>query len=85
MTRQRAEADLDSCWLCSQPIDYTAEARTPESWSMDHIVPMVIDITLAHDPGNVASAHYGCNSARGGDPAWMASEAVTRETTSIDW
>jgi len=52
------------CWLCMQPIDYTAEPRTPASFSADHVTPT----SLGGDPtrsSNLRPAHYGCNSSRG--------------------
>lgn len=58
-------ARRDPCALCGHPIDYGAPPRTRWSFSLDHI------LSLAHggdllDPDNARSAHYSCNSARGG-------------------
>lgn len=61
----KVRARRDPCGLCGQPIDYNAPPRTRWSFSLDHI------ISLAHggdllDERNAQSAHYGCNSRRGG-------------------
>lgn len=53
------------CWLCQQPIDYTLTWPDPGSFSVDHRKPLNTHPHLAEDPGNLESAHLGCNSARG--------------------
>lgn len=63
--RAQAVADNDVCELCSEPIDYDALARTTRSWSLEHRTPMKVDITLAYEPSNHGSAHYGCNAREG--------------------
>lgn len=57
----------ESCPRCHQAIDPpgTWPPRHPLSPSVDHIVPLSIDASRAHDPSNLRAMHYGCNAARG--------------------
>lgn len=55
------------CWLDGQPIDYALPPEHPDSWSLDHAIPMSIDISLACDPQNFRPAHLACNKRRGND------------------
>lgn len=64
------------CWLCPHPIDLTLTHPHPRSFSVDHIIPLV----LGGDPlarANVRAAHLDCNMKRGTHQA--------RPTTSRDW
>jgi 5-methylcytosine-specific restriction endonuclease McrA len=56
------------CWLCPRPIDTTARAPHPDSWSLDHVVPIAAGGSLL-DRGNARAAHLGCNTARKDRPA----------------
>ena len=52
------------CWICGDYIDKRLPARHPESFSVDHVVPLMAGgAPVAR--GNVRAAHYRCNSARG--------------------
>jgi 5-methylcytosine-specific restriction endonuclease McrA len=53
--RQRILETSNICWLCGQPGADT----------VDHIIPLSIDPSLAEDPTNLLPAHRGCNSSRG--------------------
>lgn len=53
------------CYLCSQPIDLTAPARHPLSYSLDHLDPVSHVGTNLPPLDRVRPVHYGCNSARG--------------------
>lgn len=55
------------CPRCGKAIDPPDvwPARHPLSPSVDHIVPLSIDRSRAHDPSNLRVLHYGCNAARG--------------------
>lgn len=55
------------CPRCHKPIDPpgTWPARHPLSPSVDHIVPLSVDGSRAHDPANLRAMHFGCNSGRG--------------------
>lgn len=52
------------CWICGQPIDYRAEAGTPDAWEPDHVQPVADHPELAFDPGNIRPAHCSCNRSR---------------------
>ena len=57
------------CWLCGQPIDYTAQpGTTDDSHELDHYVPVSVDPSLQYDPGNFRHAHRVCNILRGASP-----------------
>jgi 5-methylcytosine-specific restriction endonuclease McrA len=53
------------CSLCGQPIDYTAEPGTPNSFTVDHVKPRSTHPHLAEDPANLRAAHHRCNTGRG--------------------
>jgi 5-methylcytosine-specific restriction endonuclease McrA len=53
--RARILAESDVCWLCGKP----------GADSIDHVVPLSIDPSLAHDITNLRPAHLRCNSRRG--------------------
>lgn len=53
------------CWLCGQPIDYTAAPQTPNACEPDHIVPRSEHPELALEVDNIRPAHCSCNRARG--------------------
>jgi 5-methylcytosine-specific restriction endonuclease McrA len=55
------------CPRCKQPIDPPGKwpDRHPLSPSVDHIVPLSVDPTRAHDITNLRAMHFGCNSGRG--------------------
>lgn len=53
------------CWHCGQPIDYTAPAGHPDSFSADHLKPWINHPHLREDPGNVVSSHLLCNQKKG--------------------
>ena len=66
-----AEGQQDDapCWLCGQPIDYTAQpGTTDDSHELDHYVPVSVDPSLQYDPGNFRHAHRVCNILRGASP-----------------
>lgn len=51
------------CWICGQAIDYAADWLDPNSFTIDHVVPL-------HKGGqdrldNIKPAHRGCNRAKG--------------------
>lgn len=58
------------CWLCLQPIDYTAPAGHPDAFELDHYYTVSTHPELVDDPGNFRAGHGSCNRARGDkDPA----------------
>lgn len=62
---KRDRAANSPCWICGQPIDYRAEAGSPDAWEPDHVMPVADHPELALDPGNIKPAHCSCNRSRG--------------------
>lgn len=56
-----------TCPRCRKALDPpgTWPARHPLSLSVDHVVPLSVDRSRAHDPDNLRTMHYGCNAQRG--------------------
>lgn len=53
------------CAICGQPIDYCVPiSSTPDSFELDHIIPVSIDNTKELDENNVRPTHRHCNRAR---------------------
>lgn len=71
-------AQAKPCPRCHKAIDPvgTWEPRHPLSPSVDHIVPLSVDRSRAHDPTNLRVLHYGCNASRGDG---------TRDTVKRAW
>lgn len=67
-----------TCHLCGKPIDLDAPARTPQSFSVDHLDPLSLG-GAPLDLDRARPAHYGCNSSRGNRPI------KPRLKTSEDW
>jgi 5-methylcytosine-specific restriction endonuclease McrA len=59
------EACNEHCWLCGRPIDYGLPGGHPDSFSLDHRIPLADAPELAEDPANFAPSHLGCNTRRG--------------------
>lgn len=53
------------CHLCQQAIDYRLRYPHPDSFSVDHVVPLSEAPHLAEDPANLAASHLRCNVSRG--------------------
>lgn len=69
--RDECEAGNYPCWLCGQPIDYTAknETESPDAWEPDHFYPVSTHPELGNDRANLRPSHAACNGARSdGDP-----------------
>jgi HNH endonuclease len=60
----RLKRQGDPCWLCGHAIDPALKSPHPQSFSMDHIIPVSMGGDPA-DPYNVRSAHRLCNMKRG--------------------
>lgn len=52
------------CWLCRQPIDYTAAPQTPDAFEPDHFHPRKTHPELSIDPANLRPSHCSCNRSR---------------------
>lgn len=53
------------CWLCRGPIDRRLPAKHADSWTADHVIPLIEAPHLAMEPSNIRPAHRRCNSAKG--------------------
>jgi 5-methylcytosine-specific restriction endonuclease McrA len=51
-----------------QGIDYSAPARHPRSFTVDHILPRDLYPHLAEDPRNLQPACWHCNASKGTGP-----------------
>lgn len=65
--RVHAEQLQLPCWLDGEPIDYTLSSDHPDSWSLDHAIPISKAPHLSKDPNNFRSSHLTCNKRRGND------------------
>ena len=72
----------EPCWLCGQPIDYTAPSGTPDSFDVDHYHPVSTHPELYEDPANFRPSHSACNRSRG-DTA--PDDLLTIGAQSRDW
>lgn len=61
--RDSLRAQRGPCGICGGPIDYDAPWWRPESFSVDHIVPLVAG-GAPLDRANVRAAHARCNRLR---------------------
>ena len=68
------------CYLCGNAIDYTKTAPHPDSFTVEHVKPRSKYPELAEDPGNLKSAHFGCNNAKG-----VREDEAGHGMTSKDW
>lgn len=62
---QRDRRRNATCWICGQPIDYSAPAGTPDAWEPDHRVPPKDAPELAELITNLMPSHSSCNRSRG--------------------
>ncbi len=71
--RARALAGATHCYLCGGALDFNAPPRSPNSPSVDHVVPlksirglpMSEQRRIALDPRLLRPCHLKCNSSRG--------------------
>jgi 5-methylcytosine-specific restriction endonuclease McrA len=71
--RERVLRNAQICHLCGGLLDRDAPPRSPDSPSVDHIIPIKAMRTLDPrtrerlrlDLANLRPVHYRCNSARG--------------------
>lgn len=57
------ERDGWRCHLCSKPVKRDAVVPHPQAPTIDHLIPLAAGGT--HEPHNVRTAHFICNSKRG--------------------
>lgn len=67
--RADCKRDGAECWLCNEPIDYSLVSPHPDSFSVDHAIPIVERPDLAEDVANFRPAHLDCNKKRGAGAA----------------
>lgn len=73
--RKRIARTKPPCHICNEPIDYTADHLDPNSFVIDHIIPLNKGGT--DTPGNVAAAHRSCNRTKSDThPAQTPTERV---------
>lgn len=63
--RRKCRARELPCWLCGKPIDYELPKQHPESFNLDHAIPVAQRLDLAEDPHNFRASHKACNESRG--------------------
>lgn len=59
----QVKAEEYLCWLCGKPIDKSLPRRQPQSFTVDHVVPLLLGGPEL-DRSNLRAAHMSCNSAR---------------------
>jgi 5-methylcytosine-specific restriction endonuclease McrA len=67
------------CWICGHEIGYELDARHPQSFTLDHLVPLSLGGNLT-DRENARPAHRRCNSSRGNrtEPPKAAPQRASR-------
>lgn len=61
--RKIFERDRWRCHICNKPTRRTAVVPHPLAPTLDHLIPLADGGT--HEPANVRTAHYRCNSIKG--------------------
>lgn len=51
------------CHICGKKVRRKAQVPHPMAPTLDHLVPLALGGT--HEPANVATAHFMCNSIKG--------------------
>lgn len=78
------------CWICKDAIDLDLEFPHPQSFSVDHLIPLSQlgeDDPRRTDPDYCAPAHLGCNSSRQAKSVLEVTSQAEEESlpTSRDW
>ena len=55
-----------ACWICGEPIDYTIPTPHPDSYELDHKIPL--NRGGEHTLTNAAASHRRCNRAKSDRP-----------------
>lgn len=69
--RRKCRATNKPCWLCGKPIDYELPHTHPESFSVDHAIPVSVRPDLAEDPKAFRASHSLCNTRRGANDPFI--------------
>jgi len=76
--RQQCRSANAPCWICRQPIDYSAAAGSRRSFESDHIKPVSTHPHLGYVMTNLAPSCCACNRSRGSRPvlpdAWVVAD-----------
>jgi 5-methylcytosine-specific restriction endonuclease McrA len=59
----QVKAEESLCWLCGKPIDKSLPRRHRLGFTVDHVVPLLLDGPEL-ERSNLRAAHMACNSAR---------------------
>lgn len=78
------------CWICGDAIDMDLTFPHPESFSVDHLIPLSQldeDDPRRTDPDYCAPAHLSCNSSRQAKSVLEVRSSSEHEPlrTSRDW
>lgn len=78
--RQQCEEVNAPCWICGQPIDYSAAGGHSNSFEADHFFPRVDYPDLILEESNLRPSHMSCNRHRG-----SRGVVIPLGPTTIDW
>jgi 5-methylcytosine-specific restriction endonuclease McrA len=80
--RANLRAERRPCDICRMPIDYDADYLRPDSFQVDHRLPLSTHPHLAEDPANLRAVHRRCNATKSDSPTDPIPQLGT---TSRDW
>lgn len=63
--RAQVLAEEPCCWICGAWLDHDAPPRSPRSPTVDHVVPVAVDASLALVRSNCRACCWRCNASRG--------------------
>jgi 5-methylcytosine-specific restriction endonuclease McrA len=64
--RERIKRQRPPCWLCGKPIDWDAPPAHPDSYELDHYVPISKGgENMPRGQDSLRAAHSSCNRKRG--------------------
>lgn len=78
--RQTIRRGEPPCYWCGQPIDYQLRHPHPDSYVVDHKIPLAAGGTDTLD--NKVPAHRHCNATKADKPY---PTGIIRRSTSLNW
>lgn len=69
--KRRCKANDVPCWLCGKPVDFSLPHPHPESFNLDHAIPLSVRPDLADDYNNARCSHKACNERRGNSEPFL--------------